>query len=111
MNVGDSLKRYTRYKYWWYPHIIAMIREFPNGLGNTEKAEEANEAISTVISRTLDEDDGIERVRAINEIYFQDKKNADGVASELYVSRRKVEKWTHDFVYEVAEELGYYEQS
>lgn len=105
------MKRYNRYTYWWYPHIIAMIRKYPNDLGNTRKAKEAKEAITNTIEETLQDHEGIERMTAINEIYFLERKNADGVANELYVSRRKVEKWTHDFVYGVAKELGYYEQS
>ena len=84
-----------------------MIRLYPDQLGNTKKGEEAREAITKVIADTVTEKDGTDQIRAINSIYFEDRKTPDGVASDLYVSKRTIEKWTHNFIYNVARELGY----
>lgn len=101
------MKRYQKYSKYWYPHIVTMIRLYPNGLGDSQKAEEAKNAISNTISKTIRTNDGIQKMQAINSIYFTDAKTTSGVSSDLYVSKRTVEKWVHEFVYDVATELGY----
>ena len=101
------MKRYQKYSKYWYPHIVTLIRLYPNGLGDSEKGEEARKAITDVVSKTIRTDNGVQKMQAINSIYFNDSKTTSGVSSDLYVSKRTVEQWVHEFVYDVADELGY----
>lgn len=101
------MKRYQRYSKYWYPHLITLIRLYPDKLGDTPKGKEAEKAISEALVDTMMMDQGKERVKAINSIYFEDRKTAGGVAYDQYVSQRTVEGWIHDFVYMVAKNLNY----
>ena len=101
------MKRYQKYNKYWYPHIITLLRMYPNKLDDSKKSIEAKQAITKVLLKTIQQNEGIDKVKAINELYFYDRLTTDGVARELYVSKRKVCTWVHDFVYDVADELGY----
>lgn len=101
------MKRYQRYTKYWYPHITTMMRLYPDKLGDTTKGKEAEKAISEALVETLSQENGKEKVKAINSIYFDDRKTIGGVAYTQYVSRRTVEEWIHEFVYLVAKKLNY----
>lgn len=103
------MNRYERYKKYWYPHITTMMKLYPDKLGNSKKSLEAKIAITKMLADTIQKQDGVEKIKAINSIYFEKKKTTDGVAMDLYVSKRTVETWVHDFTYGVAKELGYLE--
>lgn len=107
VSIEVLMKRYQKYSKYWYPHIVTLIRLYPSKLDDSEKSKEAKKAITKVLLKTIQEDEGIDKIKTISELYFYDRKTAEGVAQELYVSKRKVGSWVHDFVFDVANELGY----
>lgn len=101
------MKRYEKYKHYWYPHITTLLYMYPDRLENTSKGREAKEEITHAILNVIEKPDGEDIIEAVNLIYFEQKCNLNGVAQRKYVSERTVSRWVNTFVYEVAENMGY----
>lgn len=101
------MSSYKRYKHYWYPHIVTLLKLYPDELEDTPKGNEAKMAIQQALNRTLHERDGEDKIKAIKMIYFDKIYTIDGTAQKLYVSRRTLDYWKSDFINKVAEEMNY----
>lgn len=68
-----------------------------------------NRATKTAYSRTESLTDGAERIRTINATVKSHKKSVGGVALDCHTCDRVIVKWTSEFVYMVAAEMGIYQ--
>lgn len=101
------MKRYSRYKHYWYPHIVTMLYLFPDKLENTPKGEEAKNAIEKAIEDTKKEEYGDEKIKGIEMIYFKQIYTIEGTAQKLYISRRTLDRWKDSFIKKVAKNMNY----
>jgi hypothetical protein len=68
------------------------------------------EAVRAAVERTEQLPDGKWRVKLIDKLYWQyNRKNIDGAAMDLFISRRTALRWSAEFTYLVAEEFGLYD--
>lgn len=101
------MRTYSKYRHYWYPHIITLLYNYPNNLENTPKGNEAKEAIYKAIEETLKSKDGEMKVKAIKMLYFDKTYTAEGVAQNLYISRRTLDYWKSDFIELVGRNMNY----
>lgn len=97
----------SRYRYWWYGMVRAIISRY-NELDETkEKEKEYKKAIDDAITETLQKDEGSSRVKAVQMVYIENRYTINGMAKEVYWSERKVKKWLSDFVLLVGSKIGF----
>lgn len=101
-------------KFPWWSYVQSMIRKYPermrqyNDLKRVELMEV--EAVRAAIKRTLQKEDGEERMRLISRVYWsREKKTISGIAMDLYISRATAFRWLADFFITVAECFGIYD--
>ena len=101
-------------KFPWWSYVQSMIRKYPermrqyNDLKRVERMEV--EAVRAAIKRTLQKEDGRQRMKLIRRIYWtHGKKTIAGVAMELYISRATAFRWAAEFIELVAECFGIYD--
>lgn len=96
-------------RYYWHDSICKILRRYPVKLktDGTPRSKEYIEAIEEALAETADKPyDGKERVRFLDMLYFRNTRTLNGAALECNISIRTAKKWSHDFVYLVAEKLG-----
>lgn len=93
----------------WYFTVKNLISDVLNG----EISKEAENGkiicgcVTAVVKKTAARQDGSIRLLVVDETIKRRNKYVAGVAMKLYVSERNVNRYTSDFVYAVAEEMGY----
>lgn len=101
-------RRVTRYRHYWYPHIINMLYKFPN-LENTPRGYDEYEAIADTIKEYTNnkDDDSNDTLKLIDYVYFKKTYTLEGASRKVYISKGKAYKLKDKFIKKVAERLGY----
>lgn len=95
---------------WWYSTIKTVAGRSLRGQirNNSDIGKIINRAVKTAYRATESLTDGKERIYTINTTIKEQKKSVGGVALDCHVSERVIVKWTSEFVYMVAAEMGIY---
>lgn len=101
-------------KYAWWAYVKSMIRQYKARYKRYPELKRVElrefEAVRAAIKRTEQLPDGKWRVKLIDKLYWQyNRKNIDGAAMDLFISRRTALRWSAEFTYLVAEEFGLYD--
>lgn len=101
-------------KYAWWAYVKAMIRQYKALAKRYPELKRVElrefEAVQRAIDRTLQLPDGNLRIKLQEKLYWQyNRKNFDGAAMDLFISRRTALRWSAEFTYLVAEEFGLYD--
>lgn len=101
-------------KYAWWAYVKAMIRQYKARAKRYPELKRVElrefEAVQRAIDRTEKLPDGKWRIKLLDKLYWQyNRKNIDGAAMDLYISRRTALRWSAEFTYLVAEEFGLYD--
>lgn len=101
----------SRPKYLWYEYVKkSILYSFGCNMAQTQgdrQKEKFDDAVKTVLARTSGQDDGNERLKMIDLVYRKRRYTVPGAAVQLHISERTAANWNKDFVYAVAEEMGY----
>lgn len=95
---------------WWYPIVKTIAGRSLRGQipNNSEIGKIINRATKTAYRATESLTDGKERIYAINATIKEQKKSVGGVALDCHACERGIVRWTSEFVYMVAAEMGIY---
>ena len=101
-------------KYAWWAYVKAMIRQYKARDKRYPELKRVElrefEAVQRAIGRTEQLPDGKWRIKLLDKLYWQyNRKNIDGAAMDLFISRRTALRWSAEFTYLVAEEFGLYD--
>lgn len=98
----------SRPKYYWYTHVRRTVENYPHRLqADTEQGRLALSAIEKVIESTKAMQDGEDRIKLINMLYWRKSHTIDGAAHRLHISNRTAWRWVKRFIYDVAREMGF----
>lgn len=64
-------------------------------------------AVKKVLARTKGQYRGDERLALIELVYIKRRYNVPGAAVQLHISEGTASNWNKEFVYEVAQEMGF----
>lgn len=101
-------------RYSWWAYVKAMIRQYKERAKRYPELKRVEmrelEAVTEAIRRTEQLPDGTWRLKLIDKLYWQrNRKNVDGAAMDLFISRRTALRWSAEFTYLVAEAFGLYD--
>lgn len=101
----------SRPKYLWHDYVKKSIMlslgcDMAQTQGETQKAR-FDEAVKNVLTRTSGQYRGEERLKLIDLVYKKRRYNVPGAAVQLHISDGTARDWNREFVYAVAEEMGY----
>lgn len=98
-------------RFFWYGMVKDLAGRSLRGQirNDSEIGKLINRATETAYSRTESLADGRERIHAINATVKSRKKSVGGVAMDCHTCERVIVKWTSEFVYMVAAEMGIYQ--
>lgn len=93
----------------WYGTVKNVITDVMRGniSGDADFARAAASCVQSVVEQTSKHKDGAIRLRVVNETIKKRNRYVSGVAVEFYISERTVNRYTSEFVYAVAEKMGY----
>lgn len=101
----------SRPRFFWYGMVKdlagrSLRGQIPN---NSEIGKIINRATKTAYRATESLTDGKERIYVINATIKAQKKSVSGVAMDCHTCERVIVRWTSEFVYMVAAEMGIYQ--
>ena len=100
----------SRPKYWWYSYVkkavIYNIRDIQ------QPPETMQEAITRLALKKAPDDTkqlrrGEERLKLVDLVLRRQQYNVPGAAMAIYVSESTATKWMKEFMYTVAEYMGF----
>lgn len=96
---------------WWYSIVKTVAGRSLRGQipNNSDIGKVINRAVRTAYRATESLTDGKERIYAINATIKAQNKSVGGVAMDCHICERVIVKWTSEFVYMVAAEMGIYQ--
>lgn len=98
----------SRPRYYWFGIVKTIIYQYPERINrSTPKGEEAYRCIRTALAKTENSEDGAERLKLIEMVFFKRTHKVFGAAREIHISESTAKRWISDFVYIVAREMGY----
>ena len=98
----------SRPRYYWFGIVKAMIYRYPDGLYiDTVKGAEAFICIKKALAETETARDGDERIRLIDMVFFKKTHMVYGAADKIHISESTAKRWISEFVYLVAQKMGY----
>lgn len=98
----------ARYKYFWHQMVLGMLKH-SKILENQDTPQAAvfEAALRKTIRETENMQDGPDRIRAVELLYIKKTKTKEGVADELHVSTRTVDRWASAFINRLGHNMGY----
>lgn len=98
----------SRPKYWWYDYVKKSIMHSVGGKAPATLQESISDmAVKKVLARTKGQYRGDERLALIDLVYIKRRYNVPGAAVQLHISEGTASNWNKEFVYEVAQEMGF----
>ena len=98
----------SRPKYWWYDYVKKSIMHSVGGkVPETLQESISDMAVKKVLARTKGQYRGEERLKLIDLVYIKRRYNVPGAAVQLHISEGTACNWNKEFVYEVAQEMGF----
>lgn len=98
----------SRPKYWWYDYVKKSIMHSVGGkVPETLQESISDMAVKKVLARTKGQYRGEERLKLIDLVYIKRRYNVPGAAVQLHISEGTASNWNKEFVYSVAEEMGF----
>ena len=102
------MPRRMKYKEYWKPAVIDMIRHYSTIQGeDTIQANIFASAIKKALKDAESLPDGGLRVQAVKMYYIDNTHKIDGIAMEVNASPRTVQRWLNSFVNAVGVNAGY----
>lgn len=101
-------------RYWWYYTVKQIATRSLRGQIAAESMAGCfiNSCVKSAYERTRKRKDGKSRCQAVDQLLTKGGyKSVGGVAMQLHVAERVVVRYISDFVYDVAEEMGFYHGS
>lgn len=97
-------------RYWWYYNIKQIASRSLMGQIASESMAGCfiNSCVKSAYERTRKRKDGKRRCQAVDMLLKQSCYSIGGVAMQLHVAERVVVRYISEFVYDVAEEMGFY---
>lgn len=94
-------------KKWWFGFVCRVLEHYDMIADGSLQGAVWGNAIAVALRETEAMENGAERVKLINMLFFKKTHNIDGAAMRLYISSRTATRWKIDFVYLVAEKAGF----
>lgn len=99
----------SRPRYWWYDYVKKSVVHSINSTSAPQSVQEAMAQIA--VKKTLAETEqlhrGPERLQLVDIVYRQRKHSIPGAAMALFVSEGTARDWNRQFIYRVAEYMGF----
>lgn len=93
---------------WWYTDVKRAVMHYPKYKDRTEpEYKRYQEAIAKALHDVQQMPNADERMRAIDDVLFNQTKTIEGVALELHYSWRVVQNWITEFINLVGAYKGY----
>ena len=104
----QGVVKMSRPRYYWFGIVKTIIYQYPNKLDRgTIKGAEADICIKKALNETSAAKDGEERMRLIDMVFVRKTHKVYGAASEIHISESTAKRWIAEFVYLVAQNMGY----
>ena len=96
----------------WWPYISNVISRYQrdkqrNDLDRVELLQVA--AVEFAKSKAMDKDDGGDRIRLVELVYWRRGYSLTRAAMEIPISYTTARRWKYDFFCDVAQALGLYD--
>lgn len=81
----------------WWGYVKAMIRRYPGRVNRNERR-----AVQLAVEKTEQLEDGAERIRIIDMVFWKKTHSLEGAAQQIPCSYETAKQWHADFIREVA---------
>lgn len=99
----------SRPRHWWYDYVKKAVIHSINSTAAPQSVQEAmaQNAVKKTLAETKQLHRGPERLQLVDIVYRQRKQNVPGAAITLFVSEGTARDWNRQFIYRVAEYMGF----
>ena len=98
----------SRPRHYWYGISRKMICQYPKmDNENSQQEKMWRKAIEDALDETSKMTNGELRIKAINDVLFQQTKTVYGVCQDVFYEERTVRGWLHTFINMVGQKAGY----
>ena len=99
----------SRPRYRWYDYVRKSVIHSINSTSAPQSVQEAMAqiAVKKTIAETEQLHRGPERLQLVDIVYRQRKQSVPGAAITLFVSEGTARDWNRQFIYQVAEYMGF----
>lgn len=93
-------------KYYWYEIVKKMVYRYPR-LNDSEQAQRYKQAIEEALEQIKAEENGDEKIRAIELVCFEKRYTLDGAAYKMHYHRNTIQRWITKFINTVGKNAGF----
>lgn len=99
----------SRPRYWWYDYVKKATIQSMNSKEPPATLQEAMTAVAVkkALDTTAEKDRGKERLELFDIVYKRRKHNLPGAAMQMGISEGTARDWAREYIYTVAENLGF----
>lgn len=96
-------------KHDWYGHAVKQVKKYPDKLiaENTAQSALWMYAINKAIKQTEGMDNGEDRMKAVQLVYFEDRYTIAGAANKLGYAEMTIRRWLSAFSNLAGKYAGY----
>lgn len=96
-------------KHDWYGHAVKQVKKYPDKLiaENTAQSALWMYAINKAIKQTEGMDNGLDRMKAVQLVYFEDRYTIAGAVDKLGYAEMTIRRWLSAFANLAGKYAGY----
>lgn len=111
-NIDDGcaeVRKLSNPKHDWYGHAVKQVKKYPDKLiaENTAQSALWMYAINKAIKQTEGMDNGEDRMKAVQLVYFNDRYTIAGAADKLGYAEMTIRRWLSAFANLAGKYAGY----
>lgn len=93
-------------KYYWYGIVKKMVYRYPR-LSDSDQDQAYKAAIEAALEQIKAEENGAEKIQAIQLVCFEKRYTLDGAAYKMHYGRNTIQRWITKFINTVGKKAGF----
>lgn len=93
-------------KYYWYGIVKKMVYRYPR-LNDSDQDQAYKKAIEEALEQIKAEENGAEKIQAIQLVCFEKRYTLDGAAYKMHYGRNTIQRWITKFINTVGKNAGF----
>lgn len=94
-------------KCYWYGIVKKMVYRYPRLNTASDQERKFLEAIEEALDQVRAEDNGADKIQAIQLVCFEKRYTLDGAAYKMHYGRNTIQRWITKFINTVGKKAGF----